>query len=202
MAKARQINLSLSDFPAGWQTTAPTPVTLGPGFPAFLSCLHFNNARSGQTAEEFSPNFSLPSQLGGTSVVANSEVFVYSSDAAAQSVYGVVTGPNIPGCIQAGLTEEVEKTSSFPRGSVPKVDVTAVPPPSTGGAPASAYMANVSLQNNGQTTTAGLALFVLLASGRALVDVNTVGLFGHTFPPQLASSLVSTVANRAGSSGL
>jgi len=114
----------------------------------------------------------------------------------------VVTGPNIPGCIQAGLTHEVVATSSFPRGSVPAVAVTQVPPPPTGGAPAAAYMANVSVQSNGQTTPAGQALIVLLASGRSLVDVNTVGLFGHTFPPDLASSLVSTVANRAGSSGL
>jgi hypothetical protein len=136
------------------------------------------------------------------SVVANSEVFVYASASTTQDVYTALSGSNVPGCIQAGLTKEVESTSTFPRGSVPRISVTVAPPPEAGGARAQAYAANISVQSQSGTVPAGQASIVVLASGRALVDVNTVGLFGHTFPPALAASLVTTVVSRTNSSGL
>jgi hypothetical protein len=129
-------------------------------------------------------------------LAASSEVTFKSSRSIAVNDYLALSTVQAGGCVQTTLRTLVAQELSGRAQSV-SVDAGSAPPPPTGGNPAVAFAATASAKINGQNTPVAQGTVVIFFRGRCEMVVTSIGLAGQSFPPDLVSTLVSTVAGRA-----
>ncbi len=189
-ASAARINLRQSDFPAGWQAH-PNPVTAPANASVertLYSCLAAPPPESHTTADVNSPSFVLRAQQ------ASSNVKLTRTTAQSPADYGVLARPTFGDCARQVLLSTLP--GALPAGStVTSSSVRNVPATAPTGDQVAATAVTVNVVVQGGRTTVD-AEFTRILRGRAVVDVQTIGL-GEPFPADLGQTIVSDVENRA-----
>jgi hypothetical protein len=187
-AKAHQINLQLSDFPAGWTSTPADPQSAqDPAGDATAKCLGAPPPSQADTVDVDSDDF----HNGEVADVSSNVGFARTADLARQELAAY---KNLD---TSCLTQSIQESVAADAGgsAVSGISVTPTSAPS-GGDGGFGYHVSATISAQGRQVPLSVD-FLMIFVGRAGIELTSVSIGSQTVPDQLQRSLLAKMVARA-----
>jgi len=188
-AKAKQINLQLSDLPSGWTSSPASPKSAQDQADDVktASCLGIPPPSQTHTVDIDSDDFS-----SGNLSISSNVTFARTADAARQEL-AAYSGSKVTSCLTQSLQDSMARDANG--ATVSNLSVTPATKPS-GGDGGFAYHVTATVMAQGQQVQLTVDVLAVLV-GRAELNVSSFGIGNQTVPDQTLRSLMAKMVARA-----
>jgi hypothetical protein len=190
-ARAKQVNLQLTDFPAGWKASPPTQDD--PGDELFTqqaaACLKIPDPKLNEISDTASDDFA-----DAENATASSSVTFVKDPAVAKNELTAVRGPSGIPCLKSGVDALLTKVAQAQSFKVEGTTLEAAPPPAVGDDSA-AITFTATISASGQTVTV-YGDIILFLKGNEAISLTYFDV-AKRFDPILGQSLTQKVVSRA-----